>query len=331
MAVDYFDYALAIDPSAGIVIPNATAQVYDPADTSFDTPLAITDITGASLSQIKASPTGVFPPFKVVSGATQVFARTPAGVVTPLTSVFGMHGAAAAASAADAAASAAAATAAAAQAEIAAANAPGLPPGGTTGQVLAKNSNVDRDVTWITPSGGGGSGLINYSQIIALPGYPTSFAPSAHSHTASQISDATAVGRAVMNAVDAQAARAAIGAGTGNGTSNLTLGTSSTQAAAGNHTHPASGITFTPIGSITATNVQNAIEQAAASGGGGSGGSSVLIWRYGSGAYPSLPAVKPAGVELVIAYGPVAPSSVPSWIGTDVGDALGQYEYMALT
>lgn len=37
------------------------------------------------------------------------------------------------------------------------ATAHGIPTGGTTGQVLAKNSNTDYDVTWVNQSGGGGS------------------------------------------------------------------------------------------------------------------------------------------------------------------------------
>lgn len=59
---------------------------------------------------------------------------------------------------------------------------------------------------------------------------PTTFTPTAHTHTASQISDATTVGRSVMTATDAAAARTAIGAGT----SSLALGTTGTTAAAGN-------------------------------------------------------------------------------------------------
>src|SRR5262252_6668536 len=34
-------------------------------------------------------------------------------------------------------------------------NHPGLPAGGTTGQVLEKNSGTNYDVSWQTPSGGG--------------------------------------------------------------------------------------------------------------------------------------------------------------------------------
>lgn len=58
--------------------------------------------------------------------------------------------------------------------------------------------------------------------------------PTAHTHPAAQISDATATGRAVVTAADAAAARAAIGAGTGN--SNLALGTTASTALAGNTT-----------------------------------------------------------------------------------------------
>lgn len=75
------------------------------------------------------------------------------------------------------------------------------------------------DGTWSTPAGGGGT------------------------VTSANITDATTVGRNVLTATDAAAARSAIGAGTGNGTSNLTLGTTSSTAAAGNHVHSAADIT----------------------------------------------------------------------------------------
>jgi hypothetical protein len=52
-----------------------------------------------------------------------------------------------------------------------------------------------------------------------------------HTHTASQISDSTTTGRSVLTAVDAAAARTAIGAGTG--TSNLAIGSTGTTAKAG--------------------------------------------------------------------------------------------------
>lgn len=89
LEADYFDYRLAIDPTAGAVVPNATAEVYDVEDTAFGSPLPITDVTGAPLTQLLASPTGVFPQFMVTSGATQVMIRTGSGIVTPAVSVGG--------------------------------------------------------------------------------------------------------------------------------------------------------------------------------------------------------------------------------------------------
>jgi len=56
-------------------------------------------------------------------------------------------------------------------------------------------------------------------------------AATVHTHTASQVSDSTATGRSVLTAVDAAAARTAIGAGT----SSLVLGTSSNTAKAGDY------------------------------------------------------------------------------------------------
>lgn len=55
-------------------------------------------------------------------------------------------------------------------------------------------------------------------------------APTIHTHTASQISDSTVVGRSVLTATDAATARAAIGAGI----SNLTIGTTAGTAKEGN-------------------------------------------------------------------------------------------------
>lgn len=46
---------------------------------------------------------------------------------------------------------------------------------------------------------------------------PSTFTPEVHTQAASTISDSTAIGRSVLTAADASAARTAIGAGTGNG------------------------------------------------------------------------------------------------------------------
>lgn len=60
-----------------------------------------------------------------------------------------------------------------------------------------------------------GAGTSSFSGAYsALTGIPSTFAPAAHTQAASTISDSTAVGRAVLTAIDAAAARTAIGAGT---------------------------------------------------------------------------------------------------------------------
>lgn len=97
--------------------------------------------------------------------------------------------------------------------------------------------------------GGGGPSTVAWADVT---GKPATFPPATHTHTAAQISDASAVGRSVLSSADAAAARTAIGAGT----SSVVIGTSATQAAAGNHVHAASVITATAIGPGTATNVQ---------------------------------------------------------------------------
>jgi hypothetical protein len=158
-----------------------------------------------------------------------------------------------------------------------------------------------------------------------ISGKPATFPPSGHTHTTGQVG-ATPVGKALLDAADAQAARVAIGAGTGNGTSNLTLGTTAGTAAAGNHTHQASGIGFTPAGGITATDVQAALVQAAAmGGGGGSGGGAVLPVLYASGAYPAQAASAPAGISVRLFLGPTQYVG-PTWAGV-----VDVYHYAALS
>lgn len=78
--------------------------------------------------------------------------------------------------------------------------------------------------------------------------------------TSNEITDATTVGKSVLTAADAAAARTAIGAGT----SNLALGTTSSTAAAGDHTH-----TIADIDSLQATLNDLESRLAALEGGGG--------------------------------------------------------------
>ncbi len=128
-------------------------------------------------------------------------------------------------------------------------------------QLSSTISDFNFAVQSLVGSGGGGGS----SDWTAITNKPATFPPSSHTHIASEVSDSTTVGRALIRAADAATARAAIGAGTGSGTSNLALGSTSTTAAPGNHGHTASAITFAPSGTLTATDVQAAIQQAASS------------------------------------------------------------------
>ena len=80
---------------------------------------------------------------------------------------------------------------------------------------------------------GAGGGVSGTAVITTDPRLSDARTPLAHTHPASDISDSTTTGRTVLTAVDAAAARTAIGAGT----SSLGIGTTGTTAAAGDHTH----------------------------------------------------------------------------------------------
>lgn len=115
---------------------------------------------------------------------------------------------------------------------------------------------------------GGGSAEVDWADIT---GKPSTFAPvigttattakaGNYQPAAANISDASAVGRSVLTATDAAAARTAIGAGT----SNLAIGTTASTAKAGNAVQTATQTTASAISPGTATNVQAILAELAA-------------------------------------------------------------------
>lgn len=112
----------------------------------------------------------------------------------------------------------------------------------TTGKSLITASDAEAVRTAI------GAGTSN----LAIGTTSTTAKAGNYQPTVANISDATAIGRSILTAADASAARSAIGAGT----SSLAIGTTGTTAAAGNHTHTATQVTATAVGSGSATNVQ---------------------------------------------------------------------------
>lgn len=143
----------------------------------------------------------------------------------------------------------------------------GVPVGGSSKQVLTKNSTTDYDTGWLSYTElATASTLVsrdsssNFSiNLITGNAAPTaashltrkdyvdaqtaSKANSVHTHTASQISDSTTVGRALISAVDVTTGRAAIGAGT----SNLTLGATNTTAKSGDYQPTSTNITDSTV------------------------------------------------------------------------------------
>lgn len=95
------------------------------------------------------------------------------------------------------------------------------PTGGATGQVLAKASDADFDTEWIDPPAGTGGGAVD--SVAGRTGVVTL--------TADDLTDATALGKALARAVSATAARSAIGAGTSNVVIGTTAGTAADAAA----------------------------------------------------------------------------------------------------
>lgn len=78
---DYFDYPVAYNPTAeggtGALVPDAEFQVYAVDDTSFSTPLAVTEpVSGAAISPLKSSSVGVLPSFRVTGDPTEVIIRS---------------------------------------------------------------------------------------------------------------------------------------------------------------------------------------------------------------------------------------------------------------
>lgn len=164
------------------------------------------------------------------------------------------------------------------------------------GQVLVKDSAASGGIRWTTPTGGGGVitkadvGLGNVDNTsdaskpisTATQTALDAKAAASHTHTAAQISDASATGRSVLTAADAAAARAAIGAGTGS--SNLAIGTTATTAKAGNYVPTWAEVTGKPT--ISGSNTGDQTLSISGSNLTISGGNTVALPSGGGGSTP---------------------------------------------
>lgn len=68
---------VAWDPNGKAVVKNTVFQVYAPADTSFASPLPITDNLGNALANLNSGSQGVFPNFQQAQYTTVVVSDTP--------------------------------------------------------------------------------------------------------------------------------------------------------------------------------------------------------------------------------------------------------------
>jgi hypothetical protein len=289
-----YDSQIAIDQSTEQIARNAAGHVYATTDTAFATPLTVTDLAGVTRSEIIANSFGLIEEFRVEDYKVVVWKS--GDFKTQLSSISGII------ADADAARTAAEQAFTDLQAYIAA-NPGTLPSGRQPGQILGVLG--DGTLGWVAPTVGGGSGILNAPAV-----WPTAspWPVPLHTHPATAIADSTTVGRAVMTAPDAAAARVALAAAPSSVVSFPGLSsTDPTKAAPGGHTHGASTIPFTPTGAISATDVQGAIQQAAATGGTATLPTGVTVTRiFSSGAYP--PRGTLAAGTIVIWRGPVWPT-----------------------
>lgn len=124
---------------------------------------------------------------------------------------------------------------------------PAWPTAAWGAQVKTVNGTAPDGSGNVTVSVSGGTGTVKTvngkspdgNGAVTLAAGDVGAATSSHTHTAANITDASTVGKAVLTAADAAAARSAIGAGT----SSLGLGTTSSTAKAGNYTPSAAEVT----------------------------------------------------------------------------------------
>lgn len=132
MTIHVFPPFVAVDPShPTVVAAGETGQIYATTDLTFTTPLAITSLNDQPLTELEANSIGLVPGFRVDCDGTCVW---KSGLyVVPMMAPDSIL---------------AAAQAAAAAAAASASN--GIPSGGSTGQVLRKNSGGAYDASWFS-------------------------------------------------------------------------------------------------------------------------------------------------------------------------------------
>lgn len=219
---------------------------------------------------------------------------------------------------------------------------------GTDGQVLTSASSSSTGLAWATSSESGlvpdadatTKGLVRLTGDLSgtsanptVPGLAAKANTSSLSPVATSGSYADLTNKPTIPTVPTLSTVAT----TGSYNDLTNRPTLSTVATTGNYTslsnRPTIPAQFNPIAgtNVSLTGSYPNITINATGGGGGGGTANVLIWRYTSGAYPTLSPTKPTGVDYVLALGPIQPASVPSWIGTGPTQIVAKYEYTELS
>ena len=306
----------------GQPVNDATGQIYAEDDTAGVTPLEIRDLNGLPLASVEINSTYLTQGFEVEDHPE---ANWRSGdIVVPLSSPKGMRIAAelAALSAADAR-----------DALIAyiALN-PGFPEGRGPAQLLS----VREDLTlfWVDPIvATGGSDPTSWAAITELEDFPTDgFASSGHTTPIDELryggSPLAAFVMSLLSqpntATGKANARAAFGAGTGNGTSDVTVGGSTTgQAMPANKAFNAHEIGLQvedPIAGVVGTTVQAVLKELAGRTTSGAGSYPWHVdYNFTTNTWPTRPTGLPAGWALVW-RGPTLPTIGGSYMVAGLDD-----------
>lgn len=115
----------ALDVETGLLLGNTTGMVYGVTDITYSAPLLVTDLNGIEGVEVNAYQ-GITQSFRVEDNASVVWVDSNSGTPVALDALGG-----------------------------------NVPPGGGTGQVLSKTSELDFEAQWVDQTGGSGGGTID--------------------------------------------------------------------------------------------------------------------------------------------------------------------------
>jgi len=360
--VDAFSTQFAYDPETEQLVKGATFEVFAVDDTSYSTPLAVTDpVSGAAINPLKStSNTGALPQFRVEGDPEEVILKSGT-FVTRLQSDYGRRGPAGPSAYEQAVQAGYEGTEEQFTSLLAQTGSAVVGAEAVEGHLILQTADGNTvDVGVVGQKGdpgdpgqgvppletgfegnvilhGGSSpvwGPAPGGSWDSITGKPVTYPHAQHNHTIAELRNGSSpLATFIMQllaAANPAAARALLEAAPNTVVSFPGFGTTPNTAMRGDRQFTAAEITApaNPEAGLTAGTVQSQLAEAAKQG--GTAAKNILLWRYASGSYPALGATKPAGIEYVLALGPVGPPSWPSWCGLGSGQAIGKYMWTPL-